>query len=156
MYGKSVLAAAAILLVFASPAQARHESTLAGNPGLRQAYAEAVSYWGRSAVEASCATMRVEVRQPYLMGPDVWGEAPPHPPGHCEIWLRWGLGRCNRKLTLAHELGHELDLRFDPPYIDGAGEAEPWHSPDPSNIMYPYIWPVRSAHPEWCDERGWA
>jgi hypothetical protein len=137
------------VLVFPAPAQAAKESFMVGNAALRADYAYALHYWGRKPAGTTCGEVRVSVTNwPWAQGQlgDTirLAKFTPYVP-FCETMVRYGIGRCLRRITVIHEVGHELGLRFNP-----HPKGEPEHSIDPQSVMFPAMKVVWAEHPEFC------
>lgn len=136
-------------LLLPAAAQASTESFMAHNPALRADYAYAVRYWGQNPVGTTCESAEVIVTNwPWppgvlgetLRGPKFGGSAP-----YCEVKIRYGIGRCRRRISVIHEMGHMLGLRFNP-----HPREQPEHSLDPHSVMFPAASVVWAEHPELC------
>jgi hypothetical protein len=127
------------MLILPAAAQAM-DSWMAENAALRADYAYAVDYLG---TKPDCKELRV-LTSNFFWQPNELGHTT-RLPGFCEVEIKWGIGRCRRRLTMLHEFGHLLRLRFNP-----HPKEQPEHSLDPHSVMFPAMEVVWAEHPELC------
>jgi hypothetical protein len=140
MRGKLVLIAMAGMAVLPATAQAK-DSFMAENAALRAEYAYAVHYWGR---KPDCKELRV-LTSSFFWYPNELGNTERLFGGFCQVEIKRGIGRCQRRLVMIHEFGHLLRLRFNP-----HPREQPTHSLDPHSVMFPAMKVVWAEHPELC------
>lgn len=138
----SKLVPIALLGFLALPATVQaKDSFMAENAALRADYAFAVRYWG---TKPDCKELRV-LTSNFLWFPNELGNTERLPGGFCQVEIKRGIGRCQRRLVMVHEFGHLLGLRFNP-----HPKGQPEHSLDPHSVMFPAMEVVWAEHPELC------